>query len=356
MTRSFVQSLRRQSLALSLFVLATAACSGSDSTGGEIPIVVDHTITTKILFALPGDNQSAGFSVNAAGHVAGQSANGITVRAFYWNGTGLVDLTPLGMQAVAYAISNGSTEYAVGYEQPAGGVRQAVRWTLIPAAATVLETSDSFAAGVNDAGTAAGRYTAQGGGIHGAIWAIGQSRIDIPPLTGYANTAAVDINNSGIVSGTSFGLTATTDKGWVRLTDGRIIELSLLAGASGSAAFAMSDVVDGKFYVAGHSITVGGTRTAARWTFNVAQGTSVGEAIPDMTVASGVTNDGAVSGLLTNSAASAALFFHNDKLTGLPSVGASGARGVAAASGFYYVSGDDFNAGFPFATRWTIPQ
>ena len=353
MLGNFLMTHCRNALPRVGFIAALTACSGSGGTEILIPPPSSGIVTTQV-GTLPSDNQSAGFAVNAAGHVVGQSTDGLTVRAYYWNGSSQ-NLTPQGMQAVAYTLSNGATEYAGGYQQASGGVRQAVRWTVSsPIVTSVLETSDSFVSGINDAGTAAGRYVTLSSAVHGAIWPIGQSRIDIPALPGYTNTAATDINNDGIVTGTAFGSDGTTDKAWVRFADGSLVDLTLPSGASGSSAFALSEVANGQFYVAGHVITALGVRSGARWTVQVATRSMTFDAFNQMTVASGVTSAGEVVGLLNSGAGSSALLVRNGVTTTLPAVGNAGARGVISGAAFYVV-GDVFIAGVPIAMRWTIP-
>jgi uncharacterized membrane protein len=219
---------------------------------------------------------------------------------------------------------------------------------------TILETFDSFVSGLNDAGTAVGRYINASSEAHAAIWPVGSARIDIPPLTGFTNSVAEDIDNDGFVIGIAFGASSTTDKGWVRFTDGTLKELTLPQGGTGSAAFAMSDVGGGQFYVVGNTVDAQGTRTGARWTVQVASRTITVDALPQITVGSGVTSGGDVVGIYSPNIGSAAVLWRNGTYTTLPAVGYAGARGVAAGP-TYYIVGDVFVNGSPFATRWTVP-
>lgn len=337
-----------------------SSCGGSGATDATPPIDTTRTqspghVATTIGF-LNGDVQSAAFAVNAAGQVVGQSANGTGgARAFYWDGT-LHNLTTPGTFGGAYAISNGSPVYVGGYQET-GGVRHAALWT--PASSTtvtVLETSDSFVRGLNDAGTAVGRYVDTNAAVHGAIWRAGAGRIDIPPLAGHVHTSAEDINNDGIVIGTAFGVQSATDKAWVRLADGELLELAGLPGATGTNAFALSDVVNGQFYIVGSSISTDGVRRGVRWTFQLATKTITAEQLGDMYVATGVTNVGHVSGISAPGGPSQpALLWRDGVSLALSAAGAiAGGRGVAGATGRIYVVGDVFAGAFPVAVRWTV--
>jgi probable HAF family extracellular repeat protein len=343
-----------------------SACGGSGATDTTPPTQNPPTqnpptqnpgYTTTTIGGLSGDNQSTAFAANSAGQVVGQSTDGNGLRAFYWDGS-LHNLTTAGSSGVAYAISNGSTVYAGGYQQATGGVRQAVRWT--PASSstpTVLETVDSYVLGLNDAGTAVGRYLDPNSAVHGAIWPLGGTRIDIPPLAGGTHTAAQDINNDGIVVGISFGATSDADRAWVRLTDGELVQLPGLAGAIGTQALAISDVVNGQFYVVGTNYNQAAVRQGIRWTFQLATKTTTQETSGDMSQATGVTNQGAVSGISISAPSSRGVLWRNGVTLLLGPAGTnSGARGIAtSATGSVYVAGDVFSGGLPAATRWTVP-
>ncbi|HUR00002.1 MAG TPA: hypothetical protein VM166_11150 [Gemmatimonadaceae bacterium] len=306
---------------------------------------------------MAGDNQSTAFAVNSSGQVVGQSTDGTTLRAFYWDGSPH-NVTTAGMSAVAYAISNGSTVYAAGYQQAAGSVRQAVRWTPTSSnTPTLLETVDSYALGINDAGTAVGRYFDANSAVHGAIWPLGGARIDIPPLPGGTHTAAQDINNDGIVIGITFGATSEVDRAWVRLTDGELIQLPGLAGSIGTQALALSDVVNGQFYVVGVNYNQAAVRQGIRWTFQLGTKTTTQEPSGEMSQATGVTNLGAVSGISISAPTSRAVLWRNGITLLLGPTGSnSGARGIATSTaGSVYVTGDVFSGGSPAATRWTVP-
>lgn len=329
---------------------ATETTPPVDNPRGQSPGYAAATIGF-----LNGDVQSIAFAVNAAGQVVGQSANGTGgARAFYWDGT-LHSLNAPGTFGGAYALSNGSPVYAGGYQETAG-VRHAARWTPASStAATVLDASDSFVRGLNDAGTAVGRYVDANAAVHGAIWRTGASRIDIPPLAGHVHTSAEDINNDGIVIGVAFGTQSATDKAWVRLADGELLELAGLPGATGTNALALSDVVNGRFYIVGSSTSPEGARRGVRWTFELATKTVTPEPLGDMAVATGVTNAGHVSGISASGGPSQPALLWRDGVSLTLSAGAiAGGRGVAGATGRIYVVGDVFAGAFPVAVRWTI--
>ena len=347
-------------IAIALAVSGMVSCGGSGATDTkppeQTPPPQSPGYTTTTIGAVSGDNQSAAFSANAAGQVVGQSADGITLHAFYWDGTPH-NLTPSGSSAVAYAISNGPVVYAGGYQQTGTGPRQAVRWTPATSATpVVLETLDSFIRGVNDAGTVVGRYL-ENSAAHAAIWPLGGNRIEIPPLPGFTNMGAEDINNDGIVVGIAFGANQESDKAWIRLTDGQVLELAGLPGAIAANALAVSDVENGQFYIVGSSTNPQAVRQGIRWTFQLATKTTTQEASGDMTVATGVTNQGAVSGIAVTPPTSKSILWRNGVSLQLGPAGTNaGGRGIAASStGAIYVVGDVFAGGFPFATRWTVP-
>jgi probable HAF family extracellular repeat protein len=342
-------------------LLSSCGGSGDATPPSEIdPTQQSAGYVAKNLGTLAGDDQSVGFAVNNAGQVVGASANGSAgVRAFYWDGDlhhGLQSLTGADTWGVAYAISSGSPVYVGGFQETRAG-RRAVVWT--PATSTtptVLEATDSFVKGLNDAGTAVGRYVDAHGAVHGAIWPLGGSRIDIPPLAGHVHAGAEDINNDGIVVGVAFGTDVDTDKAWVRLSNGELLELAGLPGSIGTVALALSDVVNGQFYIVGSTTSADGERRGVRWTFELATKSITPEQLGELYVATGVTNTGAVSGLsIPGGSAQPALVWRDGISLALGPTGAiTSGRGIAGIGGRLYVVGEVFAAGAPVAFRWTV--
>jgi probable HAF family extracellular repeat protein len=347
---------------LVLSCLPSLSCAGSGDATRPTEATTKQSLAyvAKQLGTLTGDDQSVGFAVNNAGQVVGASANGSAgVRAFYWDGDlqhGLQNLTAVDAWGVAYAISSGSPVYVGGFQETRAG-RRAVLWAPAGSTApTVLETTDSYVRGLNDAGVAVGRYVDARGAVHGAIWRVGASRIDIPPLPGHTHAGAEDINNDGIVVGIAFGADVETDKAWVRLANGELLELAGLPGSIGTVALALSDVVDGQFYVVGSSTSADGARRGVRWTFQMATKRITPERLNELSVATGVTKTGAVSGLsIPGGSAQPALVWRDGVSLALGPTGAiTSGRGIAGTGGRLYVVGEVFSAGAPVAFRWTV--
>ena len=128
-----------------------------------------------------------------------------------------------------------------------------------------------------------------------------------------------------------------------------------LPGATGTNALALSDVVNGRFYIVGSSTGPEGVRRGVRWTFELATKTVTPEPLGDMAVATGVTNAGHVSVISASGGQSQPALLWRDGVSLTLSAGAiAGGRGVAGATGRIYVVGDVFAGAFPVAVRWTV--
>lgn len=311
---------------------------------------------------LPGDNQSVAFGVNNAGEVVGQSAGTSGAHAFYWNGA-LQNLTTPGSQGAAYAIGSGATAFAVGYERAPGQPSRAVVWTLPSITAVDLDQVSSVASGVNDAGTVVGSYCVSGCGVnqvsHGAIWVVGVSgRTAIAPLPGYDFAHATDVNNDGLVVGSSSGPVATSERAFLRLVNGVLIDLPPLAGFSQSSAVAISDVAGGQVYVAGFSRDAAGTTRGMRWTINASTGAILETADPDQRYSLGVNLVGDVAGSGGSLSKSSATLWRSGGHIALNAPrGGSGSfsRGMARGAGTpTYVVGETTVKSRPRALRWVV--
>jgi len=309
-------------------------------------------VITAKLNPLPGDNQSFGMAVNRAGYAAGSSANTTGgSQAFYWDGV-LRKLNSPAARATATGISSGSTLYVVGYHD-VPTARQAVRWAPGTSAdAVVLETIESSAFGVNDDGTAVGSVRISAQASRGAIWPVGGSRIEIPALSGHNFTTAHAINSQGVVVGTSFGTDIeVTDKAWVRLADGRLLELVPLLDDLAARAYAISDVASGKFIVVGSGTTIAGTRRGVRWSVDAATGAATADALTGLRDAMGVTGSGAVAGSTTTQS----ILWRDGSSLGVSGSGIiASARGIAVgANNAIFVVGTDITT-VAAAVIWTI--
>lgn len=340
---------------LCFLVPLLAGCGGSHPTDSTTPPETPPDFVVTTVGTLVGDNQSAGFAVNNSGQVVGQSvSSGAVEHAYYWDGS-MHDLTPPGARAVAYAISSGSPVYAAGYQQLPGGVRNAVIWTPQSSTTpTVLETSESWVMGVNDAGLAVGRYTDANSIVRAALWRAGQPRTEIAPLAGHVHGTATDINNDGIVVGISFSSQSAPDQAWIRFADGQVISLSS-ADDIGTSALAVSDVSNGQFYVVGQSVDAAAVNHGARWTVQLSSRTATREFLNGVTTATGVTNGGAVAGISVSGTQSGAMVWRNGTALKLETGSSAGGRNIAVSStGTLYVSGDFFSGNLPVAARWTV--
>jgi probable HAF family extracellular repeat protein len=354
---------------LGLFLLAIGCGSQSSGDGltdpaqqARIKPPAAPSYVGQDLGVLPGDNQSTGFGVNSAGQVVGQSASGTGgVRGFYWDGT-MHNLTTPGAQGVALAISSGSTAYAVGYERASGADNRAVRWTLPSLTPATLEAGPSSAYGVNDAGTAVGTYCVSDCGApaniwHGAIWSAGGSRTDIGPLPGYFHAYASDINNDGLVVGSSNRI-GLDQQGYLRLSTGVLVALPPLAPFPYSDANSVSNVVGGLVYVAGFSRDESREGEALRWTVDVSTGQVTETLVLNQRWADGVNDAGGVAGTGGSSQSPAATLWRDGVYSALKAPkGAKGSvsRGMSRAVGTpSYVVGETKVQNWPRALRWVI--
>jgi probable HAF family extracellular repeat protein len=287
-------------LAVALLGSVSTTNAGKPGGGGTAPAYTSQTIG-----ALSGDDASDAWGVNQQGRVVGRSYKvGVGAsRAFYWKDGQISDLSSsLSTKSEAFAISSGATEYAVGYEI-VGGKQHAVIWLSPPASThdTLDSNSGCIAVGINEAGT----YAVGSCGLSGVIWELNvagypRTNISLPPT--FYSDDPWDINNGAVVAGTLTGDAAHSylSVGYVRLpVTGELIFLSHYIGDVESFAYGVSEIVDGKVFVAGTTRAAAGGDRAIRWTVDLARKT-VTSVVYNNGFAEGVNNNGDVAGT-TNS-------------------------------------------------------
>src|SRR5437879_5955882 len=136
-------------------------------------------------------------------------------HAVRWNASGqITDLgtLPGGTESIANAINNVGEIVGLGAE--ANGWGLAVRWSpdgqisAMDSLTTSPETDDVPEA-INDAGTAVGYATDSSQAAHGVRWSPDGSITELGRLSGYSQSNAFAINDSGVSVGSSTAETAT---------------------------------------------------------------------------------------------------------------------------------------------------
>jgi probable HAF family extracellular repeat protein len=344
-----------------LAALAVLACGPPAANAARPGGATTVGYTAEILGYLPGNNQSQAFGVSRRGNVVGQSAGGSgEQRAFYWDARTrtLSDITRLGANGGAFAIAGDATEYAVGYENASDGGHAAL-WISPPSQPIYLDGSGSGAMGVNDYGTAVGHYRGTA-----AIWSLSggaYERTDIPLRDGDVQSSATDVNNDNIVVGYGYAQGTYAARGFLRLTDGRLVDIAPLAGHPESVAGAVSNVSNGVVRVTGSSgaiTTGGGESRAVRWTVDVRTGAIVETLVLTQSWTGGVNDAGDVAGTTNKRGTQSASLWRNGTYLPLKAPngsGSSAARAMVRTVGSpSYVAGVGMVNNWPMAVRWVI--
>ena len=160
------------------------------------------------LGTLPGGAQSYAYDVNGAGHAVGYSESTSGNRAFYWNGTAMVNL---GFAGTAFKIND--NDNVIGWFDLAGGIQNAFFGTGTGPYQNLgtLGGSSSRAIGISDTGTMVVGDSQTAGGVTTAfLWDSLNGMRNLNTLLDGASSAAwnirsgLGVNNKGQIVG--FGL------------------------------------------------------------------------------------------------------------------------------------------------------
>jgi probable HAF family extracellular repeat protein len=168
----------------------------------------DNQITT--LPGLPGHSDAFAYGLNDSGVIVGDAwdrTSGLH-RAVRWNTDGMVtDLGVLPGQAgsLANAVNAAGTVVGTSYALNTLDRDHPVKW--LPDGTFValprLADKDAGALGINDHGVVVGWSTAANDARHAVLWTPEGVLVDLGTLPGGRNGMARDINNDGVVVGTS---------------------------------------------------------------------------------------------------------------------------------------------------------
>jgi hypothetical protein len=313
------------------------------------------------LGVLPGDRAARARDVNDGGYVAGTSEGPAgSMRGFLFDGAASIPLSPEGVLSSANAVSNGSQLFVGGWlEDPAIGGRP-VRWSVDtsvrPPRVTYAFLSEvcGDVRGVNDAGDMVG----MDGVVYGTpvIWhAAGtKSLLGFPSGHVFDGGTARDINNAGLVVVSYYG--RDYDRGFLRLTNGRLVELPPQPGDVSSYAAGIGEVrADGSVFVAGTTWRSDYVYHPVRWTVDVASGAILSTWSSADNGSSGSTsNAGELTGSLESRGRYQPVIWTGTATLQLPlPKGVSGGVTGDIAPAGRYVAGSAFQSQGTRAVLWT---
>lgn len=306
---------------------------------------------------LPGDVESYAFEVNNAGQLVVQSqyfsmSEPRTARWYIRSGGQNTMFTG----GVINSIGNASVTRVGG-----GNGTVPMVWTFDPStgfsAATELDYSGALSGivqAVNEAGDAAGSV-----GSDAAIWKSDGTRIVIPNVNAavFESGSVRDINNSGdavIQYHDNSGL----HRGYLRTSDGVMIELPPGGSQSSSLVRGVSEVIDGKIFVAGTVDDRTGNYWAAKWTINHAGHYVMSRhGLADRSYSNAMADDGTIVGDISGSASTTAFVWTNSSLILLKTPkGSNSGRTWSVSANGKYISGDArYGGGYRKAVYWSAP-
>lgn len=247
------------------------------------------------LGSLPGDRDASAAAVNDAGWAVGLSeVSSGTGRGFLTDGVSLLPLSEAGVYSSARTVSNSYPLFIGGWVDDPGVGGRPVRWTVSMSGGRpeatyefVSETCGNVR-GINDAGDMVGSDGMPFG--LPMIWhATGQkTEVTFPPGDAFETGTGRDINNAGLVVLSFYG--QDYDRGFLRLTDGSLIELPPRSGDVSSYAAAISEVIDDSVFVAGTSWQSDYSYHPVRWTVNATSGAILSTRVMEENGSSGSTS------------------------------------------------------------------
>ncbi len=215
------------------------------------------------LGALPNSvlPSSRAMDLNAAVQVVGFSltdlpGGGSAEHAFLWQNGTMLDLGTLGGET-SRALGINAAGVIVGFAQNAAGHERAVRWVngAIQSLGT-LGGLHSAALGINDAGVIVGRAQRKNEKFRAFVWRNGTMRA-LRTIDG-SSAEANAINSAGLIVG-SVTIESTGYPRAVLWKDGKVIDLGVLPGDTESAALDIDDA--GRITGYSQRGTATGTRT-----------------------------------------------------------------------------------------------
>ena len=305
------------------------------------------------LGTLPGDVESYAWAASSSGYIAVQSIyfSSTSPRSARWYVSANGQNTML--NNIIYGFSDGVTAYVTGI---LNGSTAAV-WTFNPSSgfssATTFDPPGAEARAVNSQGDITG---SNGDAV---IWKTGGTQIVIPNVDPslYSLGTGMDINNTGDVAIQFWDNTAPqVHRGYLRTADGTMIELTPLAGQLSTLARGVSEIIDGKIYVAGTSDDRNGNYNAVRWIVDAASHAIIAtQSLSDRSNSNGMADDGTIAGDLQTAGGSTGFVWKMDgTLTTLktPKGSSSGSTRSISGNG-KYVAGSARYGSYRKAVFWT---
>lgn len=333
--------------ALTIATVFAVACSADLPTDATSLSTVAAKGSNTPAYTTTDIGKLLGFSsqvwgVNDAGDVVGVAFTDAGASAFAIIG-GVSTALP-GAANMARSISNSDPYYVVGYR--GATTREPLRWTITNGEAsqpTILDLGSATYAepmAVNDAGEAAGIA-----GGSAAIWSADGSLTLVAAPADFPLGRGWGINNSGDAVFVFFPAAGgQPGRAALRLASGVLIELPPLSGDVGVGAFGISDQTSGAVYIAGTSRSASGTLRAVRWTVDVTTGTIVETRFrPEDSQAQGVSNSGAVAGVVRARKSYAFLWRETTLLALNPPKGFTGGSPWSISRSGEYVGGEVYS-------------
>ena len=263
-----------------------------------------------------GGPRSFALGLNSIGHVVGQAYTAASEpHAFQWTAeTGMRDLGTLG-GVFSAALATNVFAQVVGLAAVTPGAFEfhAVMWSEATGLADLGTLGGVFAQAqaINDLGQVVGSSTTDPSRTtpndqlyrRAFLWTRETGMLDLGSLPGDLYSHAADINNLGMVVGTSYNDVFADGRAFLWTPEGGFVNLPGLGGAI-TTAHAISDVIGTVAYVVGGSELPSGELHAVLWTVELTPSTpsETMESLTDQVenaVSVGALADGAAAALLS---------------------------------------------------------
>jgi hypothetical protein len=354
-----------------LLPLALAACSSPEQlvtpdveslTVSNAKAAPTSAYTPADLGVFPGDHEAYAWAVNNSGNVVVQSIyyppnGGPGVGRWYVKtGSSIWSLD----SGIIRAISGGSPTYVMT-SVPRGLLHtfSTAGGFSAPLLLDPINEHTGNARAVNDLGVSAGAvgwYDGTQGRNEAAIWNPDGTGSSIPNPGSYAYGEARDINNSGDAVIEYNGRNVIPDRGYLRTTEGAMIELLPLPGHRSTYARGVSERINGMIYVAGISDDDNGRYSTIRWAVDVVSGAVTAEIGQAQSYSMAMTDDGSIVGVISGASTSGFIWKRGSATTALKTPKGSGNGRVWGVSGDgRYIAGDAKFGSYRRAVLWTAP-